>query len=246
MTISSFHPVDARTLRQSVTDAIRQAILQGDLLPGAQVNQAQIAEQLGVSRGPVREALGQLQEEGLITNVPYKGTFVTEITADYIRELYDVRRLIETFAVRQVSESMTTADREEFAAIMQAMAVAVAEQNMTRFAELDVQFHYQIIRSARHTLLLQSWRSIEMGVRRCSMLRHRIYNSTDAVFEMHREILAAVEAGQSAYAADLIGAHISVAAVRVLDSWAELLGTTEQESRLDVAAISHSPIGEVG
>ncbi|CAA9375974.1 MAG: Transcriptional regulator, GntR family, partial [uncultured Chloroflexia bacterium] len=61
-----FQPLTGKTLRTSVTDTIRQAILGGNLLPGEQVNQAHIAEKLGISRGPVREALGQLEQEGLI------------------------------------------------------------------------------------------------------------------------------------------------------------------------------------
>jgi DNA-binding GntR family transcriptional regulator len=226
--MSSLQSVDARTLRQSVTEAIRRAILQGDLLPGAQINQVQIAEQLGVSRGPVREALGQLEEEGLIRNVPYKGTFVTEITEEYIRELYDVRGLIETFAVRMAAEAATADDRHEIEQVMQAMERALNEEAITRFAELDVQFHFLIIRSAHHSILLQSWRSIEMGVRRCSMLRHRIYSNTAAVIARHREILTAMDAGDVETAAALLGNHITEARDRVLSSWAELLGRTQE------------------
>ncbi len=217
----SFQPVDARTLRQSVTDAIRQAIFQGDLLPGAQINQVQIAEQLGVSRGPVREALGQLEEEGLIRNVPYKGTFVTEISEEYIRELYDVRRLIETFAIRLACESATEADWAEINAVLNAMADASDSAGLTQVAELDVQFHLLIIRSARHSLLLQSWKSIEMGVRRFSMLRHRIYSNAEAVIDRHRQILAALEQGNADLAAERLGRHIDDARDRVLELWAE-------------------------
>ena len=226
--MSSLQSVDARTLRQSVTEAIRRAILQGDLLPGVQINQVQIAEQLGVSRGPVREALGQLEEEGLIRNVPYKGTFVTEITEEYIRELYDVRGLIETFAVRLAAEAATADDRREIEQVMQAMERALNAEAVTQFAELDVQFHFLLIRSAHHSLLLQSWRSIEMGVRRCSMLRHRIYSNTADVIARHREILAAMDAGDVETAAAQLGIHISNARDRVLASWAELLGRAEE------------------
>ena len=84
-------PVDTYTLRSRVTDSVRNAILQGVLVPGGQVNQAQIAAKLGISRGPLREALRQLEEEGLVQSYPHRGTFVTEITPAYIEEVYDCR-----------------------------------------------------------------------------------------------------------------------------------------------------------
>jgi DNA-binding GntR family transcriptional regulator len=217
---SPFHPVDARTLRQSVTEAIRQVILQGDLLPGAQVNQAQIAEQLGVSRGPVREALGQLEEEGLIKNVPYKGTFVTEITGDYINELYSVRQVIETFAVRQAIQQATPDDLAELRTVLDEMRAAAERNDLTSLGTLDIQFHYLICRSAHHSLLLQMWKSLEMGVRRCLALRHRIYRSPADIIGTHPDILAAMEAGEADRASAILGTHIAEAGEHLFRSWA--------------------------
>jgi DNA-binding GntR family transcriptional regulator len=222
MTKSQLHPVDARTLRQSVTEAIRQGILQGDLLPGSQVNQAQIAEQLGVSRGPVREALGQLEEEGLIKNVPYKGTFVTEITEDYITELYSIRQVIETFAARLAAKHATQEDLAELRSVLNEMHATAEQADMSRMGTLDIQFHYLICRSAHHILLLQMWKSIAIGVRRCLALRHRIYRSPAEVIGTHPDILAAIEAGEVERASDILGTHIAEAGQHLLQSWARL------------------------
>lgn len=217
---TSFNPVDPRTLRQSVTEAIRQGIVEGDLLPGTQVNQAQIAEQLGVSRGPVREALGQLEEEGLIKNVPYKGTFVTEITGDYISELYSIRHAIETFAVREATQRATPKDIADLRAVLAEMYAAAELADMSRMGTLDIQFHYVICRSAHHSLLLQVWKSIEIGVRRCLALRHRIYKSPADVIGTHPDILAAIEAGEAERASAILGIHIAEAGDQLLRSWA--------------------------
>lgn len=219
---NAFHPVDARTLRQSVTEAIRQGILEGDLLPGAQVNQVQIAEQLGVSRGPVREALGQLEEEGLIKNVPYKGTFVTEITGEYISELYSIRHAIETFAARQAAQRASAKDLVELRAVLAEMYTTAALNDMSRMGALDIQFHYLICRSAHHSLLLQIWKSIEIGVRRCLALRHRIYRSPADVIGTHPDILAAIEAGDADRTCEILGLHIVEAGEQLLRSWAHL------------------------
>ncbi len=235
MTKSTFLPVDARTLRQSVTEAIRQVILQGDLLPGAQVNQAQIAEQLGVSRGPVREALGQLEEEGLIKNVPYKGTFVTEITGEYITELYSIRRVIETFAVRQAAMRATPADLVELRAVLNEMYATAELDDMTQMGTLDIRFHYLICSAAHHSLLLQMWKSIEMGIRRCLALRHRIYRRSIDVIGTHPDILAAIEVGDAEQAGTILDAHIAEAGEYLIRSWAQ--------AQADEAAAAH-PVAE--
>jgi DNA-binding GntR family transcriptional regulator len=216
---NSLPPVDPRTLRQSVTEAIRRGILEGDLLPGDQVNQAQIAEQLGVSRGPVREALGQLEEEGLIKNVPYKGTYVTEITGDYIAELYSIRHVIETFAVRQAIQRGTQTDLAELRAVLNEMYRTADGDDIAQMGTLDIQFHYLICRSAHHNLLLQIWKSIEIGVRRCLTLRHRIYSSPADIIGTHPDILAAIEAGDAELAAEILGRHIAEAGQHLYDSW---------------------------
>lgn len=245
MAKTQLHPVDARTLRQSVTEAIRQGILQGDLLPGAQVNQAQIAEQLGVSRGPVREALGQLEEEGLIKNVPYKGTYVTEITADYITELYSIRRVIETFAARQAAERATPDDLAELRSVLNEMYSTAEQADMSSMGTLDIQFHYLICRSAHHSMLLQMWKSIAIGVRRCLALRHRIYRSPAEVIGTHPDILTAIEAGDADRACDILGTHITEAGQHLLRSWARSLtdadGVSETAEPLTAADQEQSP-----
>lgn len=213
------NPVDPRTLRQSVTQALRRGILEGDLLPGDQINQVQIAEQLGVSRGPVREALGQLEEEGLIKNVPYKGTYVTEITGEYITELYSIRHVIETFASRQAATRATEEDLADLRAVINEMYVTAEHSTIADMGALDIQFHYLICRSAHHSLLLQIWKSIEIGVRRCLALRHRIYARPADVIGTHPNILAAIEAGEAEQAANILGLHITEAGELLYNSW---------------------------
>lgn len=219
MSDKSFRTLDPRTLRTSVTEAIRQVILDGTLLPGEQVNQAHIAEQLGVSRGPVREALGQLEEEGLIKNIPYKGTFVTEITSDYVAELYSLRRVLETFAIQRAVERATPSNLETLRLIVANMREAAEAGDSLRLGQLDITFHYEICHSAHHMLLMQMWKSIEMGVRRCLALRHRIYRDPRDIVGTHPDILAALETGDAALASRLLDAHIKEAGDLLQASW---------------------------
>ena len=99
MTTINIDRMKPRTLRTNVTEILREAIVEGTLPAGSELNQAQLAEQLGISRGPLREALGQLEQEGLIRNVAYKGVYVTPLTRTYVEELYSLRSALESFAI---------------------------------------------------------------------------------------------------------------------------------------------------
>src|SRR5690242_1600880 len=187
-------PLDTGTLRTRVTDSVRQAILQGILLPGGQVNQAQIAAKLGISRGPLREALRQLEEEGLVQSYPHKGTFVTEITPASIEEIYSIRRVLETFAVARMIEHPNPSVLRQLNDIVQEMQAASDAVDNTELNQLDFQFHAAIIRGANHALLTQLWKSIEIGVRRVVALRHGIYENLHDIVGNHPELLAAIEA----------------------------------------------------
>src|SRR5581483_1459477 len=178
-----------------VTDSVRQAILQGVLIPGGQVNQAQIAAKLGISRGPLREALRQLEEEGLVQSYPHKGTFVTEITPAYIEEVYSIRRVLETFAIARMIENNNPQVLAQLRVIVDEMHLAAHASNLTRLNELDFQFHAAICRGAEHTLLMQLWKSIEVGVKRVVTLRHGIYDNLDDIIGNHPDIVAAIQDG---------------------------------------------------
>jgi DNA-binding GntR family transcriptional regulator len=100
-----FERLDNQTLRGKLVDMIRRAILSNDYPPGTLINQAEIAKQLDISRAPLREALSQLQEEGLVRIVPYKGAYVADLTEKDIEEIYSLRSTLETFAVRRATEA---------------------------------------------------------------------------------------------------------------------------------------------
>lgn len=232
MSNDPFQLIGSRTLTDGVVDAIRRAILRGDLAPGEQVNQAQIAEKLGTSRGPVREALRQLEEEGLIQNIPYKGTFVIEITPEYIEELYSIRRVLEVFAVRRAIEKADPEDLEALRATVAEMREAVEGEDLDRSGELDLHFHYLICHSAHHNLLMQMRKSIEAGLRLCLAHGHRAtYDDPRDIVGTHPDILTAIEAKDANRAADLLDKHIREAGEAIYSSWMASLPIQESDGR---------------
>jgi DNA-binding GntR family transcriptional regulator len=138
MTLEQIHRIEPRTLKEDVTNILRQMIIDGELAPDAELNQVGIANQLGVSRGPVREALGQLEQEGLVHSIPYKGVFVTSLTRRHVEELYSIRIVLETLAVERAIDRITEEDLAKLNQIVDEMSVAAKDQNLQRLVEVDL------------------------------------------------------------------------------------------------------------
>src|SRR6202012_1793185 len=102
MSIALLDPVPKSTLRARIAERLRAAILAGDIPPGAPLVETALSERFDVSRGPLREALRQLIEEGLVVTMPYTGTHVAARAVDAVREIYSLRTALEIFAVEQV------------------------------------------------------------------------------------------------------------------------------------------------
>lgn len=216
MNLDSFDRIAPRTLKENVIDILRQSIIDGSLPSGTEFNQAQIAERLGISRGPIREALGQLEQEGLIENTPYKGVMVTQLTPRYVEELYSVRAVLETMALARFMERMTQADLDVLHRIVDQMRHAAKTENLQQLSELDLAFHEYLLRVADHQLALKLWKLLEVGVRRCLHLRHKIYRSLDEVIGSHPALINAIDAGDQPTAISLLDQHIQESGAQII------------------------------
>ena len=208
MVSDSLAPVDSKTLRENIITSLREGILDGVLEPGSQLNQVAIAEELKVSRAPVREALSQLEQEGLVRNVPRRGTFVTDMSPTYIDELYSVRRVLEGFAVRRLAGHPDVEQIARLRSILEELQNAASRENQRELADIDLRFHAEIIAGAHNALLSKIWQSIETGVRRCVGIRHRIYGNLIEIVGTHPDIVNAIEASDTQAACELLDTHI--------------------------------------
>lgn len=154
-------PVPVRsTLREHVVDRLRTAILGGVLEPGSQLVETRLAEQLGVSRGPLREAIRQLIEEGLLVNVPYTGTFVVELTAQHAEEIYSLRTVLESFAFRLAWGKRGPGFAAEIDRRHRALLDVLAAGGGPEAIDAELHLHSLVYEAAGHQLLLDTWRSL--------------------------------------------------------------------------------------
>ena len=182
--VQGIRPPQRRGLTEQVADSIRQAIFSGSFELGDRLNEADIAERLNVSRGPVREALAQLKQEGIVTMRWHQGAFIMQLSATDIRELSSLRTVLEVFAIRQAAVASTAADISAMNDVLSAMSKGVDEQSDFDMIKLDVQFHDELYRAAHHERLWNAWNSIRSQV----MLSLLVKRHTSNEYYRHKVI----------------------------------------------------------
>ena len=128
-------------LRDVVFNTLRQEILRGELKPGERLMEIQLANKLGVSRTPIREALRKLELEGLVNMVPRKGAEVADITEKSLRDVLEVRKALEELSVQLACEKITEEEIEELKRVAERFKDTLDDQDVTKIAEADVAFH---------------------------------------------------------------------------------------------------------
>lgn len=197
------------SLRDRVTNALRKAIVNGRLRPGDRIVEEGVSEQLKVSRGPVREALRQLEQEGLVVSHPYRGTEVLGVSQEEVEEvLVPIRLTLERFAFRHALPRLTDADLDELADLVAAMRRAAAAADLDQLAEDDVRFHELVIsRSGQHHCR-QIWRTIEPRVRAHFRRDAPAHPSPFELPDEHQQLLDAMRTRDEANVLAMLEEHI--------------------------------------
>jgi DNA-binding GntR family transcriptional regulator len=202
----------ANPLIESVVEQISESIIAGNLQPGDRLVEERIGQQLGVSRGPVREAFRRLEQLGLIEKIPYRGAFVANLTEKDIRELHDLRELLEILAIRLISQKSDQADITRLEEHLNKMRQAARENKRSEMVKLDADFHDNLIELSRHKLLQDIWAVMRVRFRRYLLLKpKRLYQNLDEAIHLHEPIVAAIKAGNGELAETELLNHIRAA-----------------------------------
>ncbi len=206
-----------QTLAEQTADLLRERIIAGHFRSGERLVEAKIASQLQISRGPVREALKQLREEGLVREEPRRGTFVASPTVEDVRDVYDLRAALEARAARLVIRNGDPAAVEALDRVVGRIEEAARASDLGRMVRADYEFHETLCRVSGNRRLHDAF------VRNASALRallgleeERFYGSFDAIWHQHRELLEAVRAGDGERAEALFTVHMEDARDRLI------------------------------
>lgn len=205
------------TLSHHVSNFIRDAILQGTFRPNERLIESQIATQLSVSRGPIRDALKQLEHEGLVTILPRRGALVNRLEKADVREIASLRGVIEGLAAKILAERRDLQAADSMETILREMA-RIGDTSPVQFATLDWQFHDTLCSTTGHKRLHQVWNNLRtqiwMYIRE---IRLGMIFSIDEAIRIHQAIVDVIRAGDAIEAERLARFHSEVA-VQSLES----------------------------
>ncbi len=181
-------------LREAVVASIRAAILAGRLKPGQRVLEAELAEELGVSRAPVREAIRQLESEGLLVCKSHRGTHVARVSPQDAREIFSLRAALEGLAVLLVVQSGHPELFDQLEPWLEAMQASVDAGDMAGVIQADFQFHETLCRAAGHQRLLSIWLSMSVQIRALVSVNDLQYFKPQEIVSRHRALVEMMRA----------------------------------------------------
>jgi DNA-binding GntR family transcriptional regulator len=222
----NLHQIENKPLRERVLDILRDAIVSGELKPGQALVEMELAQQLGISRAPVREALQILSQEGLIETVAYKGTVVRVLTRQDIEELYSLRSVLETFAVQRVIALNKLESVEKLRQWFDEMLQAAQAGDIKAVNNIDRLFHDTLIELSEHHLLLTTWRNVSQRVRQVMALTNRRNRDITVIAYNHLPIIDAIANQNEVEAIRLIKEHVASAGDLIAEGWDTGEGST--------------------
>lgn len=185
-------PIDARNTSMVIADQIRDRIIDGSYAPGEQINEANVAAELEISRGPVREALQRLNQEGLLVSYRNRGVFVVELSSGDVAEIYQSRAAIEVGAAWTLvhgdrAQLIKTAD--ELSAIVMQMQPFIDRADWRGLAERDLAFHTALVAATRNSRMSRMYATLAAEARICMANLETAYYRPEALVEEHQLIV---------------------------------------------------------
>jgi DNA-binding GntR family transcriptional regulator len=210
---SYIEPLAQESTPSIIADKLRKAIGHGELKPGTQLGEAELARKLGVSRGPLREGMQRLTQEGLLVAIRNRGLFVIDMTPDDVRDMYLAREAIERAAARKILLGDYKAAGEELLGIVEKMAAA--EGDPAAVGEIDIEFHERLVQLAESPRLSRMHQTFITETRMCIHALEETYSASEVRVGEHRLLAEAIRAGDPLHTDDLLIAHMDDAVTRL-------------------------------
>jgi DNA-binding GntR family transcriptional regulator len=211
-------PRSGNSFSDRVERALRDRILHGDIAPGERLNEVEIAAELGVSRGPIREALQRLASDGLIELQAHRGAFVRRLGPAEVRDLFEVRLALETTAARLAAQRATDAQRADLDALVRAGADPVGHADVRFLGARDL--HARLAEATGNPALATHLTLVNQELRLLRTRSGEVPARAEHAVAEHAGIVAAVRAGDADGAAAAMDAHLRSALAHVLSAMA--------------------------
>jgi DNA-binding GntR family transcriptional regulator len=229
-------PLNPESTASVIARRLRTAIMQGLLPPGRQLNEADLAGRFGVSRGPLREAMQRLVQEGLLRSERNRGLFVISLTADDIRDVYTARTAVERAAVSLILRRDPLQAAARLGEVHREMREAALRLDYHALSDRDLRFHEVLVAASGSPRLMRMHGTLLVETRMCMTELERTYRYLDQVVEEHGALVDAIGAGDEARLLPLIEAHMEDALRRLTPRPPDGAGQADGADREEVAA----------
>jgi len=209
--VNTFQPLDQRTTPSAVYEEIRRAILDGQLTAGSQLREAHIARDMGISRSPLREALGRLEEEGLVEKVPFRGAFVAQVRPETVKEIATLRLLVEPYTIQLAAPRLQADSGSQLDQALAALQAAARSKVPAEIIEAHLGFHRLFYALSGNELLLELWNGLESKLRLFLIADHQVFSDPDDLPRVHEDLAELIRAGDHAAILEAVRHHVHVA-----------------------------------
>ncbi len=207
-----------KPLRELVLEAIREAIINGSLAPRERLMEIQLAEELGVSRTPVREALRKLEQEGFIVMVPRKGAYVADLSFKDIADVFEIRAALEALAAGLAAERISEEEIEEMERSLVEKKEAINHNDLDQLVDVDTRFHATLYKASRNDRLENIISNLREQIQRFRSTSLSYPGRMQKSLEEHRNILEAIASRDVQLARQLAQEHIENAENVLIDA----------------------------
>ena len=204
-------------LRDVVFISLRQAVLTGDLRPGERLMEIHLAERLGVSRTPIREAIRKLELEGLVVMIPRKGAHVASITEKHLQDVLEVRRALESLGTALACERITKTELIELNHACKEFEKSTKSLQLTEVAKADVAFHDIIIKASKNMRLMSLMNNLSEQMYRYRFEYLKDITNYNALVQEHQNIYEALTQQDAERAVELMKVHVDNQAIYIFN-----------------------------
>lgn len=220
-------PVSNQTRRDAVVNELRRAILSGELGPGQRLREVHIAQQMGVSRPTLREAIYQLTHEGLLDQQPYRGVVVTDIDEKFITDVAAVRVALEKLAARDLADDPDGSRKAKLRRSWEEYRAAHATGDADRLHQAHINLHWTIWNASENTMLERLWPTVEAQINIAITVDESTRSDPDRALHVHERLIEAILDGDPATIEAEVERHTMASA----DELIELLAERRKQTR---------------
>ncbi|MBR0127021.1 MAG: GntR family transcriptional regulator [Firmicutes bacterium] len=195
-----------KPLREMVYEELKMQILTGAIIPGTRMMEVELADEMGVSRTPIREAIRKLEKEGLVTIEPRRGAYASMISTEDMIEILEVRQDLEGLAAYFAADRMSSDKLKELHEVNEQYKDAVNRGSMEDMIFFDTKFHRDIVDSSHNKILVQMIEQLQELVLRFRYIYYDDFRRAENMYDEHEAIIGAIEGGnptEARYAADI-------------------------------------------